>query len=397
MTRRTTICCSAVALLALARGPSEPIALTPTRLVWTLALNNQISVAPAYDRDRVFFSIDGDRLVAYELLSGRQLWIVESSPAFQPAAGDDLVFVPTVGALVALRASDGSRAWSMPLADPLAVRPVWDNGWLLLVTRTGVAHALRATDGHSIWQRDLGTPPHAAPALAADRVYVPTSDNRLLALDVRTGAPVWERRVGGQPGEILAQDDRLYFGSTDNFLYCLLARDGVIDWRWRTGGDIIGAPVADERRVYFLSLDNVLRALDRRSGGQQWMRGLTMRPTAGPAIAGATLVVAGLYPIVRTFAIKDGAPAPDLAVPGDAIAPPHVLEQPVTRLPMVMVVARDIVKGATATLSIRSMDPAETPIAPLPNPIILPQTPPTRPPGGSAAPPDAVPYDPRTT
>ena len=43
---------------------SPPLALFPIRQIWTLALNSQISVAPAYDSERVFFSLDGDRLVA---------------------------------------------------------------------------------------------------------------------------------------------------------------------------------------------------------------------------------------------------------------------------------------------------------------------------------------------
>src|SRR5437868_12731880 len=115
--------------MALAKAP-EPVPLVPARSVWTLALNNQLTLPPAYDQTRVYFPIEHDRLVAYDVASGAQTWLVEAHAIFQPSAGDDLVFLAEAGALVALHSTDGSEAWRTPVAEPLAVRPVWDNGWL---------------------------------------------------------------------------------------------------------------------------------------------------------------------------------------------------------------------------------------------------------------------------
>ena len=42
----------------------------PVAPVWTLVLRNQLTVPPAYDDAHAFFSIEGDRVVAYELSSG---------------------------------------------------------------------------------------------------------------------------------------------------------------------------------------------------------------------------------------------------------------------------------------------------------------------------------------
>src|SRR5262249_26140625 len=113
------------------------VALVPTRELWTLALNAPLAAPPAYDSRRVFFPIDGDRLVAYDVLSGRQLWLTSARVVSPPAAG-------------------------------------------------GV-HALRASDGHEIWQRDLSAALHARPALAADRIYAPLANGRVAALQVETG------------------------------------------------------------------------------------------------------------------------------------------------------------------------------------------------------------------
>jgi outer membrane protein assembly factor BamB len=357
----------------------SPNELLPLETVWTLALNNQLTAPPAYDRSRAYFPIEGHRLVAYDLLTGRQSWLVDAEPLFEPATGEDLVFLAEAHRLSARRAADGSVAWQLPFDEPLAVGLVWDNGWLIAATAKGVVIAFRGSDGQRIWQRDLGAAAHGHPALAADRVYIPTAENRVVALQVATGTTVWERRLGGPANEMLAFDERLYVGSTDGFFYCVMAKDGRIDWRWRTGGNIIGVPAADNRLVFFVSLDNVLRALDRTSGGQPWMKTLPIRPTAGPVLSGGTLVVGGLNPTLRTFNAKDGKPANDIPAGGEILAaPPHALLHPGTGLPMLLIVTRDLVKGASAILSVHSVEPASTQVAPLPNTITLPLTLPSR-------------------
>ena len=387
----------------------------PSETVWGLALNSPLTVPPAYDGANGFFSIEGDRLVAYDLVAGKQLWIVDAHPLLQPAAGDGLLFIVESETLTARAVSDGSVAWQIPFTEKLAVRPVWDNGWLIVASVGGDVGALRATDGELIWRRAMTSPAHAAPALSADRVYIPTTDGRIVALRVDTGAPVWDRRLGGPANEILALNDRLFTGSLDNFFYCLLTSDGQIDWKWRTGGDVIGMPVADERNVYYVALDNVLRAHRLISGGQQWMRPLPVRPVWGPALVGSTIVVAGLPATLRAFNVKDGvvagtvtgvvappaaatvetpAPLTDKPVPAktpvafltlapdaQAVAAPYVLMHPTTRLPMVLMLFNDIVKGASATLVIHSAEPVVIPaVAALPNLIqIAPVAPTTLP------------------
>ena len=405
------------------------------RPVWTLVLFNQLTTTPAYDDARAYFPIEGDRLVAYTMPAGTRAWTIPARLVQPPVAGDGLVFLVDREALTAHRASDGSMAWRAPLAEALAVRPTFDNGWLIAAVASGDVLAYRARDGELIWRRHLAAPAHAPAALAGDRVYMPTSDSHIVALHVDTGEPVWERRLGGAPNEILALAERLYTGSTDNFFYCLMTEDGRIDWRWRTGGDIVGEPIADERHVYFAALDNVLRAMDLKSGAQVWMRPLPIRPITGPVRAGATILVAGQTAQLRAFNAKDGTPVPGepivpgapappapprrptaAAAPGagiptvdlvpselphatpseidmpseaeaaakaatiasdpDMAAPPHVIEDPTTHLSMVLMITKEIARGAGVTLVTRSFEPPASPVAPLPNMIMIaPQTP----------------------
>jgi outer membrane protein assembly factor BamB len=300
------------------------------------------------------------------------MWLASSIAATgPPAASADLLFVAESRALGALRVADGSTAWELPFAGSLAAPLVWDNGWLVAAAIDGTVIAFRAGDGHEVWRRGIGSPAHASPALAADRVYVPTEDGRVVALRVDTGEPVWEHRLGGAASDILALDERLYVGSRDNFFYCLDTRDGEEVWRVRTGADVIGMPVADEHNVYFVSLDNVLRAV-RRNGNQQWKSALKIRPTAGPIKAGDTLIVAALEQTLPAFRTKDGTSAGEIAPGGEVTAAPHVVAIPGVYGPVVVVVTRDVAKGAAVVAQAREIDPPLlTPVSPLPNLITL--------------------------
>jgi outer membrane protein assembly factor BamB len=355
--------------------------LFPAAPSWTLTLNNELAAPPAYDDTSVYFPIEGDRVVAYDIVPGKERWLVSAHSQMQPAIGDGLLFLVEPDKLTALKTTDGSVAWQLPFTEKLAARPIWDNGWLVLATEPGEILALRAADGHLVWRRGLASRAHAPPALAADRVYVPTTENRIVALRVDNGEPVWERRLGGAPNEILALEERLYAGANDNFFYCLMAKDGAVAWRWRTGGDAIGMPVADDHRVYFVALDNVLRALNLSNGVQQWMRPLGLRPAWGPVKGGSTVVVSGLTTTLPAYDMKDGKPAGELLAGGEVAAPPHALEEPGTKRPLILMVTRDIAKGTSAMLAARNFEPAVTPVSPLPNMIqIAPATPAVVPP-----------------
>jgi outer membrane protein assembly factor BamB len=372
-----------VLVLAQPQLPDGSFRLFPTRALWTLPLNNTLIATPAFAAGRGYFPIEGDRLTAYDLEKGAQAWTVSAHVQSQPAVGDGMVFVVEPGALSARREADGVEAWRLPFAELLAAPLVWDNGWLVAAASTGSILAFRAVDGHLVWRHEAGVRVHAAPSLAADRVYAPMEDGRILAMRVDTGEPVWERRLGGPPNEVLALDDRLYVGSNDNFFYCLRTIDGTVEWRWRTGADVIGMPLVDEHRVYFVSFDNVLRGLDRKTGAQRWKRALPLRPSRGPVRASDALLISGIAATLPAYSMKDGAPAGDIRAEGELAAAPYVFST--GALPMAALVTRDIAKGAIVSVLMRSIDPAIVPIAPLPNPIVLPKTLPL------AAPPTSTP------
>lgn len=397
--RWVTPSCSAIALSGLLTASlhaqsarSAELRLFPVVPAWTNPLDAVMLAPPAASGSRAFVPVDGDRLMAFDLLSGRAVWTVPAHPLFVPATGDGLIFLAEPDAITARQQDTGAVAWRVPFAAELAVPLVWDNGWLIAAETSGSVLAFRAVDGDLIWRQQLEQRVHAAPALAADRLYVALEDGLVVALDVAKGTRIWSRRLGGPPNEMLATDDRIYVGSDDNYLYCLAASTGEVAWRWRTGADVIGAPVTDGARVYFVSRDNVLRALDRKSGAQRWKRALPGRPTRGVVRAGELLLVSGLAPKVSAFAMKDGAPAGEITSPGELAASPFVIQ--VRGVPQVVLVSRDIAKG-TRVLAVRRLidPPMNSQLPPLPGAVTTAPAPgaPTPPAGGAPPPPRPTP------
>ena len=82
--------------------------------------------------------------------------------------------------------------------------------------------------------------------------------------------------------------------------------------------------------------------------------------------------------MLRAYHAQDGKTSGEFALAGELAAPPHLFA-PVSRaFPVVIAVARDIVKGVTVIALGHSFDPAISPLTPLPglipmNPTASPQ------------------------
>jgi outer membrane protein assembly factor BamB len=353
-----------------AADDKTPLQLFPVESLWTLALNNGLTAAPAFDATRGFFPLEGDQLAAYDLVGRRLLWIAPVHTTVEPVAGNGLVFVVEPGFLVALRVEDGVAAWRVPFAETLAVPLAFAGEWLVAATTAGDVAAHRASDGALAWRQHLNAPAHARPEVVGTRIFVPTSDAHVIALNSTSGVPLWDRRLGKPGNEILATDERLYLGSEDRYFYCLNAMTGAVEWRWTTGANVIGRPVVDEQTVYFVSLDNVLRALNVSSGVQRWKSSLSVRPSTGPVKWSQTLVVAGTTPGLKAFNANNGKPAGQSSTASELSAPPHLVTDTSSPFPVLLAVTSDITGRATVTASTRTVEPTILPTTPLPNAVV---------------------------
>jgi hypothetical protein len=253
--------------------------LVPAMPVWSLPLNNELTAPPAYDETTVFFRLKATASPPTRSCRAPE-WLAPCARRCSPRSATALLFLIDAEKLSALKATDGPIAWQLPFTEKLAVRPVWDNGWLVLATEPGEILALRATDGHLVWRRTLESrAPCAAGARRRSRLHPEPSENGVVALRVDTGEVVWERRLGGSPNEIPRARGADLLGREGQLL---LLSDGE-GRPASTGG---GAPAAmrsgcrSPTRTASTSSPwtTCCAPLDLKSGVQHWMRPLTLRP-----------------------------------------------------------------------------------------------------------------------
>ena len=141
------------------------------------------------DREQIV-SVGAFRTVAYDPLSGREIWRVSYDDGFsnvpRPVYGHGLVYIVS--------------GWTSP-PRLLAVRPDGTGD----VTRTHVAWTLRR-----------GVPYISSPLLVGDELYVVNDNGILTCLDARTGTSHWQQRLGGNyAASPVFADGRIYFQSEE--------------------------------------------------------------------------------------------------------------------------------------------------------------------------------------
>jgi outer membrane protein assembly factor BamB len=339
--RRTTISCRFIAptvglliLLTVAATPARQaaVAAAPDTAVqslmpvlqWFVAVAAAPSVPPVAAADRLYVALRSGALAAHRISNGAALWSIELA-AEQPLAADEThLFVASGEAVHALQGSSGQIAWRAPTGNATAP-PLVHAGWVIVAGGNALI-AFRATDGTRVWQQDVGPIVHR-PFIDGDVLFAAFTDGRVVALDLKNGNPLWEQRLPGPAGELLVLDDRVYVASGDKHFNCLDASSGTVEWRYRFGAEARGRPAADTRRVYFAALDNELRALDRRHGALRWHHGLPFRPSSGPIVLGVNVAIPGPVAEFRMFDATSGKPVKSFRFAQPLVTAPAVLAE----------------------------------------------------------------------
>ena len=271
------------------------------------------------DGDHVYIVLQSSVVSARQISDGAPAWEVKLQSELPVAVDAGHVFVATPDQVVALNATDGTTAWTVPSA-PVTAPLLAAGGWLIAATEKTLT-AFRSADGSQVWSRDV-TGVEVVPTIESDNLYLPLQDGRLLALDLRTGADRWVKSLVGPLSEVLAFPDKILFGTGDKWFFCLRASDGERDWqRVRLGSVVRGRPAADDFRIYVASMDNTLRAYRRTNGALLWHPSVLFRPTTGPVLIDSVVVVSGNAAEVSAFEATDGRPAGQITLEEPLVMP----------------------------------------------------------------------------
>lgn len=239
--------------------------------LWEKPVGSPIRSAPTTSAGRVVVVATDGRTVALSALDGAEMWVHRGLPqhaslltSTSSAIDGDLVIVPyPTGEIVALRAVDGTPAWSESLARRRtasslgsmsdAARPAVDAGTVFAIGHAGRMVATSARTGERIWS--LNIPGIQTPYVAGDTVYVVDTTGQVIALGRREGKALWTTKLSGAKswsGPVLA-GGRLWLTSDKGQLVAVNAITGKLETQLDLGGPVFVPPVVAGGRMYVLT------------------------------------------------------------------------------------------------------------------------------------------------
>ncbi|RDZ63423.1 hypothetical protein C5B90_09755 [Haloferax sp. Atlit-12N] len=268
---------------------------------WGVEVNGLELARPVVFDETVYLATS-ERLRAFSVADGTELWSVESDPqsGFRSSVTVDSerVYVGYVGTRTGVLAytHDGEEAWHAPTESSIwapVVRPEPDRDRLYAADTAGNLYRVRASDGTVEWREEVFG---AVRSLAAryDTVVAGTEGGEVFTFrdeGTEHGATgEWRTKLpGGVQALAVAESNDVFAGFFGAGVTRLRGglRAGAVGWH-REDPSPHGSLVVGPRRVF--STDGTgLDAFDKRSGSPSWAAGDNF--FAPPAGAGDTVFV----------------------------------------------------------------------------------------------------------
>jgi outer membrane protein assembly factor BamB len=248
---------------------------------WSVKATSEVLGTPLVLAEHVVVRSNDGRVFGLDPATGARKWVFDRGlPTLtlrgtsSPVAGHGMVYVGyDDGTLVALRESDGARAWEQRVAEPdgrTELDRVADIDGELQVGADEIfaasfhreVMAISAANGRPIWTHDVGSA--TGLALLPDRVLLSDLDGNVWALDRSSGTALWKqdgllRRQLTTPA---VQGEYGVVGDLDGYLHWFRLDTGELVGRARVeGAPLRGTPqVSPDGVLYALSSEGELAA-----------------------------------------------------------------------------------------------------------------------------------------
>jgi outer membrane protein assembly factor BamB len=168
-------------------------------LVWRTTLGAALVLPPAAGLDRVYVAVEGGRLGAIDLSTGRETWsrTVPGRITGVQAVQDQLIVGTTANAVFSLELDSGRQRWRWRVGGDVAGAAAGDERHIYFAARDNVLRAVDVRTGNLRWTTDLSARPVGGPQVLAGRVVVPLS-NTVGIFDPLTGKPEAQITVVGE-------------------------------------------------------------------------------------------------------------------------------------------------------------------------------------------------------
>ena len=292
----------------------------------------------------VFAAASGNRVVALDLQTGRQVWEFRGSKeekkslrlAGGPGAGEGLVVVGSLGGeVIALDAATGAERWRGKVPSEVIVAPLVTQGAVFVRSNDGRVTAFDAASGERRWFNENELPPltvrgNAPLTWAPGVLFSGNDDGTLKAMALQDGRVLWQQTIGTPDGrtelERMADVDSaplidgtlLYASSFKGRTVAIDGPSGRPMWQSEHGG--IGGMASAPAGVLVSSPAGTVYLLDRNSGAALWSQpALARRSLTGPAVQGDYAVVGDFDGYLHWMRLDNGELAARERVGGKAI------------------------------------------------------------------------------
>lgn len=308
-----------------AAGPIEPV-----DVLWQQTTGTVLS-SPVVANENLYVGGDNGNVLAFDARTGEELWRQSvGTTAYTPWVMDNTLYVPTAEAIVALKATDGTKIWqtdtpdraeSVTQAGKVERAPVLvaSHGvYWISVKEAPTIVKLALKDGSEQWRTKIQDP-WTSWLFASDEVVVISTDHNgrvpwmlsaatgeildgpsslgadfgderfsrsgtiyaveqmfggIEASAVNDRGDSWDQHISGG-GYLMSGDaDRVYIkvnGGEKPGLYALSVTDGMLEWNTDLTTDSVSRPtVAGESLLIYTGKS--LRCFDPANGSERWSK-----------------------------------------------------------------------------------------------------------------------------
>ena len=206
-----------------------------------------------------------------------------------PAIANDVIYIATNnGSVYAVRMSDGTVLWHVAHsggfdAIPLDMSPLVDNGVVYVEGKQGPGgeylslFAMRAGDGTLLWSKSLGFAPAPMvdqPQVVNGVMYVVNGVTGLVALREADGSLLWQHTADQVFGPFVVANGLIHINGGNGVL-ALRTGDGSVAWKsaissLQSESSAGPAEVVDNGIVYVATMKGIVQALDASNGQMLW-------------------------------------------------------------------------------------------------------------------------------
>jgi len=171
-------------------------------VVWRRQLGAPLSGPPGPALDRLYLSLEDNRLVSLLLTNGEIVWsrALPARVTSVLALEDQLVVGTAAKRVMSIELKDGRERWGWNVGGDISGAPAADEKRIYFAARDNVLRAVDRNSGNLRWKANLGSRPAGGPLRLPDTVLMPMVSSEIAGFDPQTGKPAVSVRAAGEIG-----------------------------------------------------------------------------------------------------------------------------------------------------------------------------------------------------